>query len=86
MCIHALTPCNAIANRYHLGVSAVSPNPSLRATEIQSPAALVPPRGPAIPCLSSRELFGPEREILIQHGNAYYRLRITHNNKLILTK
>ena len=54
--------------------------------EIQSPAAVAPPRGPAIPCLSSRELFGSEREILIQHGGAYYRLRITHSNKLILTK
>lgn len=84
MCIRALT--FAIAIRYHLGVSAVSPDPSLRAAEIQSPAAVAPPHGPAIPCLNSRELFGPEREILIRHGGAYYRLRITHSNKLILTK
>jgi len=67
-------------------VSAVSPDPSLRVAEIQSPAGAEPPHGPAIPCLSSRQLFGPEREILIQHSDSYYRLRITHSNKLILTK
>ena len=67
-------------------MNAVSPNPSLLIAEIQSPAGVALPRGPTIPCLSSQELFGPEREILIQHGGSYYRLRITHSNKLILTK
>jgi hemin uptake protein HemP len=38
------------------------------------------------PCLRSEELFGRTREILIEHGGAYYRLRLTHSNKLILTK
>ena len=32
------------------------------------------------------ELLGRERELLIEHGNVYYRLRITKNDKLILTK
>jgi hemin uptake protein HemP len=32
------------------------------------------------------QLFGVEREILIEHGGAFYRLRITQSNKLILTK
>ena len=81
----AFTACNAIANRYHLSVTAVSPNPSLRCAELSSPAA-TPASGPAIPCFSSQQLFGREREILIQHGGSYYRLRITHSNKLILTK
>lgn len=32
------------------------------------------------------ELFGGERELLIEHGGALYRLRITRHGKLILTK
>lgn len=80
-----ITACIAIANRYHLDVTAVSPNPSLRGAELSSPAA-TPPSGPALPCLNSQQLFGRDREILIQHGGSYYRLRITHSNKLILTK
>jgi hemin uptake protein HemP len=39
-----------------------------------------------LPCLRSEELFGKEREIMIQHAGSYYRLRLTHSNKLILTK
>lgn len=31
-------------------------------------------------------LFGGRREVLIEHAGAHYRLRITQNNKLILTK
>jgi len=31
-------------------------------------------------------LFGKAREILIEHSGCYYRLRVTHSNKLILTK
>jgi hemin uptake protein HemP len=34
----------------------------------------------------SRQLFGPRREIEIEHGSAIYRLRITAQGKLILTK
>jgi hemin uptake protein HemP len=41
---------------------------------------------PAIPLLRSEELFGQSREILIEHSGCYYRLRLTHSNKLILTK
>jgi hemin uptake protein HemP len=43
-------------------------------------------RGPSLPLLRSEKLFGRSREILIEHGGAYYRLRLTHSNKLILTK
>lgn len=62
------------------------PRPHLRDAEFRSPAASVTPRGPAIPCLQSLDLFGQAREILIEHGGGYYRLRVTHSNKLILTK
>jgi hemin uptake protein HemP len=46
----------------------------------------VEPRELGLPCLRSEELFGKEREIMIQHAGSYYRLRLTHSNKLILTK
>ena len=36
--------------------------------------------------IDSRELFAVEREIFIAHGEENYRLRLTSQNKLILTK
>ncbi len=36
--------------------------------------------------LSSRVLFGGRRELLIEHEGALYRLRVTSQDKLILTK
>jgi hemin uptake protein HemP len=36
--------------------------------------------------IDSRELFATEREIIIAHGEDTYRLRLTSQNKLILTK
>ena len=36
--------------------------------------------------IDSRELFRSEREIIIAHGGEIYRLRLTSQNKLILTK
>jgi hemin uptake protein HemP len=41
--------------------------------------------GPAQP-IDTRELFGPRREITIEHEGVQYRLRITRRNKLILQK
>lgn len=35
---------------------------------------------------NSRELFGMAQEVLIEHGAATYRLRMTSTGKLILTK
>jgi hemin uptake protein HemP len=46
----------------------------------------LPPRSPALPCVRSADLFGVDREIMIEHSGAYYRLRLTRANKLILTK
>lgn len=48
----------------------------------------VPARGPGgeLPRLSSRTLFRSAREIIIEHDGADYRLRLTTNGKLILTK
>ena len=36
--------------------------------------------------IPSAELFGSSQEIIIIHAGEQYRLRITANNKLILTK
>ncbi len=36
--------------------------------------------------IESRDLFAVEREIIIAHGEDSYRLRLTSQNKLILTK
>ena len=36
--------------------------------------------------LDSRDLFASAREIVISHGAERYRLRLTSQNKLILTK
>jgi len=36
--------------------------------------------------VGTAELFGHRREIVIEHGGDEYRLRITKNDKLILTK
>jgi hemin uptake protein HemP len=42
--------------------------------------------GRAIRVVSSRELLGCERELVIVHGPDRYRLLLTRSNKLILTK
>ena len=36
--------------------------------------------------INSRDLFTATREVLIRHGEDTYRLRLTAQNKLILTK
>lgn len=36
--------------------------------------------------LSSQQLFASQNEVVIEHNNEDYRLRITSNGKLILTK
>jgi len=36
--------------------------------------------------ITSAELFGDQREIILLHAGVEYRLRITSNNKLIMTK
>jgi hemin uptake protein HemP len=65
-------------------VTAISKRP-LRTAEVRSPAVETS-HGPAIPLLRSQDLFGRGREVLIEHAGGFYRLRVTHSNKLILTK
>lgn len=42
------------------------------------------PAGP--PVIASRDLLAGHREVIIQHGQERYRLRLTSSNKLILVK
>lgn len=37
-------------------------------------------------CVDVRELLGDQRELKLEHDGQIYRLRITANGKLILTK
>jgi hemin uptake protein HemP len=47
----------------------------------------IPPRRASDPpVISSHELFAGQREVVIQHGQEQYRLRLTNSNKLILIK
>jgi len=41
---------------------------------------------PPLPCIRSADLFGQQREIMIEHTGVYYRLCVTRANKLILMK
>lgn len=41
---------------------------------------------PELPTLESTRLFAVGREVRIRHCGEEYRLRLTSNNKLILTK
>lgn len=50
-----------------------------------NPLPWVQPRAPS-PALSSQALFQGTLEVLIRHDGQDYRLRITRQNKLILTK
>ena len=43
-------------------------------------------RGPAIPRIEASTLLASSREIILVHNEQEYRLRITSNDKLILTK
>ena len=64
--------------RHILNKAMTAPEPSER-----SPADTAPrPLGR----VSSHDLLGGRREIIIQHGQEQYRLRLTSSNKLILIK
>lgn len=50
------------------------------------PEAPTPSSAPSAPRkISSRDLFNGSREIVIEHGERLYRMRITQSGKLILT-
>jgi hemin uptake protein HemP len=63
-----------------------SPKPLAPRAAASSPVVEELSRGPALPLVRSTDLFSRSREIMIEHAGAYYRLRLTQSNKLILTK
>jgi len=64
-----------------------APRPTPRHSVASQPAALGSHVLPAaIQYFDTRTLFAGQREIAIGHDGAVYRLRITQQNKLILTK
>jgi hemin uptake protein HemP len=56
------------------------------AAHAQTPAGDRGPRAPTALSVSSANLFGGHREVVILHRGQEYRLRITKADKLILTK
>jgi hemin uptake protein HemP len=65
----------------------MKPEAHMRDVHSPTPTALVPLMPPReLKRLSSEELIGPAREMLIRHAGFDYRLRITRQGKLILTK
>jgi hemin uptake protein HemP len=50
-----------------------------------SPSSPAPALAPSPKRLTSDELMGKAREIVIAHNGREYRLRLTQNGKLILT-
>ncbi|WP_437191756.1 hemin uptake protein HemP [Planctomicrobium sp. SH527] len=57
-----------------------SPNPAPTPT---SPVPIAPINRPV---LNSADIFRDTREVAIQHGEEFYRLRLTKSGKLILHK
>jgi len=59
-------------------------NPMTMAEPPAKSLARLEPPGPGR--VLSRDLLGNRREVIIQHGQEQYRLRLTSSNKLILIK
>ncbi len=70
-------------NNYHLSMSQeiLAPNNLRLSPLLPGEAGTGSPRR-----MTSAELFGTTREIIIEHEGSEYRLRVTSNDKLILTK
>lgn len=50
------------------------------------PALKLAPSSSRTPRVDSRSLLGAGRDLIIDHAGQQYRLRLTRNDKLILTK
>jgi len=53
---------------------------------VHSPGRAESAQRKGIRCIDSRRLLGGGRELVIEHAGEEYRLRLTRNDKLILTK
>jgi hemin uptake protein HemP len=54
--------------------------------EANKPVTREPHARPSVRVLDTRELFGEQTEVRLHHRGEEYRLRITKQGKLILTK
>ena len=61
-------------------------NMKIEPTSTPRPARRTEQRNAQPPAVSAELLFGGAKEIVIRHQGDEYRLRITRNDKLILTK
>ena len=56
-------------------------------TAASVPSPLLQSRTPLrITCIDSAQLLAGAREVVIEHAGQHYHLRLTRNDKLILTK
>ncbi|CAM0997837.1 Hemin uptake protein HemP [Rhodanobacter sp. Root179] len=68
-------------------MSVLSLSHSMPSRSIQRPVLALPATSPvAARRVSSHALLEGERELVIQHQGSEYHLRLTRNDKLILTK
>jgi hemin uptake protein HemP len=64
-----------------------SSNPDSRLPDVKAPQAMPSSAGPdACPRFDIATMLGEWREAILVHNGEAYRLRVTANNKLILTK
>ena len=64
----------------------LSLTPSLQALARRRRSAAMPTMAAATPHVTSQSLLAGGRELVIQHQGGEYHLRLTRNDKLILTK
>lgn len=69
-----------------MSTSVLSLTPSLQTLAGQRRSATVPTIAAATRHVTSQSLLAGGRELVIQHQGGEYRLRLTRNDKLILTK
>lgn len=75
----------ALWGKFHWELRPLHMTDQRKPVEPQEPE--IPLALPPLPKLiTSDELFGEERQILIDHAGSVYRLQITKQGKLILTK
>jgi hemin uptake protein HemP len=69
-----------------LALSQELPRPALTLVPMQLPAAASPARTGSARRIASQCLLEGSRELVIEHQGNEYHLRLTRNDKLILTK
>lgn len=74
---------SSIQSQFHADAHATPA--AVRSLQLVSKRAPVPD-APGVPRISSQQLLDGGRELVIQHQGGEYHLRLTRNDKLILTK